>query len=117
MDNGPEFVAKAVREWIAAAGAKTASIEPGSPSGNGYCESFNSKLRDALLNGEIFYTLQEAKVIIENALQHRSPTLFARLPTTCTGGLHDRRKLAHHLDHRTQALHAACSLANGLDGE
>ena len=64
-DNGPEFVARAVREWIAAVGAKTAFIMPGSPWENGYCESFNSKLRDELLNGEIFYTLEEAKVIIE----------------------------------------------------
>jgi transposase InsO family protein len=55
-DNGPEFIAKAVREWIVAAGAKTAFIEPGSPWENGYCESFN---------GEIFYSLAEAKVIIE----------------------------------------------------
>ena len=69
-DNGPEFVAKAVREWIAAVGAKTAYIEPGSPWENGYCESFNSKLRDELLNGEIFYTLQEAKVIIESWRRH-----------------------------------------------
>ena len=68
-DNGPEFVAMAVREWIAAVGAKTA-IERGSPCENGYCESFNSKLRDELLNGEIFYTLQEAKVIIENWRRH-----------------------------------------------
>jgi putative transposase len=50
-DNGPEFIAKAVREWIAAVGARTAFIEPGSPWENGYCESFNSKLRDELLNG------------------------------------------------------------------
>ena len=64
-DNGPEFIAKAVREWIAAVGAKTAFIEPGSPWENGYCESFNSKLRDELLNGEIFYSLAEAKIIIE----------------------------------------------------
>ena len=64
-DNGPEFIAKAVREWIAAVGAKTAFIEPGSPWENGYCESFNAKLRDELLNGEIFYSLAEAKVIIE----------------------------------------------------
>lgn len=65
MCYGPEFIAKAVREWIAAVGAKTAFIEPGSPWENGYCESFNSKLRDELLNGEIFYSLAEAKVIIE----------------------------------------------------
>ena len=56
-DNGPEFVAKAVQEWIAAVGAKTAYIEPGSPWENGYIESFNARLRDELLNGEIFYTL------------------------------------------------------------
>ena len=64
-DNGPEFVAIAVREWIAAVGAKTAYIEPGSPWENGYVESFNGKLRDELLNGELFYTLAEAKIVIE----------------------------------------------------
>ena len=69
-DNGPEFIAKAVREWIAAAGARTAYIMPGSPWENGYCESFNSKLRDELLNGEIFYTLEEAKVVIEGWRRH-----------------------------------------------
>ena len=66
VPNGPEFVAKAIRDWIGAVGAKTAYIEPGSPWENGYCESFNSKLRDELLDGEIFYTLEEARVIIEN---------------------------------------------------
>jgi transposase InsO family protein len=69
-DNGPEFIAKAVREWIAAVGARTAYIMPGSPWENGYCESFNSKLRDELLNGEIFYTLEEARVVIEGWRQH-----------------------------------------------
>ncbi len=69
-DNGPEFIAKAVREWIAAVGAKTAYIEPGSPWENGYCESFNSKLRDELLNGEIFYSLAEARVVIETWRRH-----------------------------------------------
>ena len=64
-DNGPEFVAEKVRKWIAAVGSKTAFIEPGSPWENGYCESFNARLRDELLNGEIFYTLAEAKIIIE----------------------------------------------------
>lgn len=64
-DNGPEFVAQAVRGWIGAVGAKTAFIEPGSPWENGYCESFNGRLRDELLNGEIFYSLREAQIIIE----------------------------------------------------
>ena len=72
-DNGPEFVAKAVRDWIAAVGAKTAFIEPGSPWENGYCESFNSKLRDELLNGEIFYSLAEAKIVIAT-WRHHYPT-------------------------------------------
>jgi putative transposase len=54
-----------VREWIAAVGARTAFIEPGSPWENGYCESFNSKLRDELLDGEIFYSLAEARIVIE----------------------------------------------------
>jgi transposase InsO family protein len=69
-DNGPEFVALALREWIAAVGAKTAYIEPGSPWENGYCESFNGKLRDELLNGEIFYSLKEAKTVIEAWRRH-----------------------------------------------
>lgn len=69
-DNGPKFMAKAVREWIAAVGAKTAYIEPGSPWENGYRESFNSKLRDELLKGEIFYTIEEAKVVIESWRRH-----------------------------------------------
>ena len=64
-DNGPEFVAKSVRNWITAVGAKTAYIEPGSPWENGYCESLDARLRDEFLNGEIFYTLKEAKILIE----------------------------------------------------
>lgn len=69
-DNGPEFIAQAVRDWIAAVGAKAAYIEPGSPSENGYCESFNGKFRDELLNGEIFYSLREAQIIIEEGRKH-----------------------------------------------
>jgi transposase InsO family protein len=64
-DNGPEFTAKAVREWLARVSVQTLFIEPGSPWENGYIESFNGKLRDELLDGEIFYTLIEAQVLIE----------------------------------------------------
>ncbi len=64
-DNGPEFTANAVREWLPRVGAKTLFIEPGSPWENGYVESLNGKFRDELLNGEIFYTLREAKVLVE----------------------------------------------------
>ena len=58
---GPEFTAEAVRDWLGRLGVGTLLIEPGSPWENGYVESFNGKLRDELLNGEIFYTLKEAK--------------------------------------------------------
>jgi transposase InsO family protein len=64
-DNGPEFTAKAVRRWLNRLGVKTLFIERGSPWENGYIESFNGKLRDELLNLEIFTTLEEAKVLIE----------------------------------------------------
>ena len=69
-DNGLEFVAKAVREWVTAVGAKTAYIEPGGPWENGYCESFQSKLRDELLRGEIFCALHEAQMILESRRRH-----------------------------------------------
>ena len=69
-DNGPEFVAIAVRQWIGGVGAKTAFIEPGSPWENGYVESFNGKLRDELLNVEVFNTLAEARVLIEQWRVH-----------------------------------------------
>src|SRR3954453_14508660 len=70
MCYGPEFVAKAVQEWIGGVGAKTAYITPGSPWENGFIESFNARLRDELLNGEIFYTLREAQIVIESWRRH-----------------------------------------------
>jgi len=63
-DNGPEFTSRSVREWLHRLGVKTLFIEPGSPWENGYIESFNGRLRDELLNREIFTTLTEAKVLI-----------------------------------------------------
>jgi len=64
-DNGPEFVAKELRKWLGNVGTGTLYIEPGSPWENGYCESFNGKLRDECLNGEIFCSLKEAQIVIE----------------------------------------------------
>ncbi len=64
-DNGPEFIAKELRKWLGKLGTKTLYIEPGSPWENGYCESFNGKLRDEFLNGEIFYSLKEAQILTE----------------------------------------------------
>ena len=69
-DNGPEFVADAVQKWIGAVGARTAYITPGSPWENGYVESFNARLRDELLNGEIFCSLREAQIVIEQWRRH-----------------------------------------------
>ncbi len=69
-DNGAEFTAHVVREWLGRIGVKTLYIEPGSPWENGYNESFNGKLRDEMLNGEIFYSLREAQVLIERWRHH-----------------------------------------------
>ena len=64
-DNGPEFTARAVRLWLHGVGATTLFITPGSPWENGYVESFNGKLRDELLDREVFYTLQELQILLE----------------------------------------------------
>lgn len=108
-DNGPEFAAIAVREWIAGVGAKTAFIEHGSPWESGTVESFDSKLRDELLDGEIFYTLREAQILIEawrrhyNAIRPHS-ALRARLAATRARGPDRRpRTLATHLTHEQMA--------------
>ncbi len=80
-DNGPEFVAKDLRAWLTRMGCRTLFIEPGSPWENGYCESFNGRLRDEWLNGEIFYTLKEAQVLTERWRQHYN----TRRPHTALG--------------------------------
>ena len=73
MCYGPEFIAKAVQDWIRAVGARTAYIAPGSPWENGFIESFNARLRDELLDGEIFYTLREAQIVVESWRRHYNP--------------------------------------------
>ena len=69
-DNGSEFTAKRVRSWLKTLAINPLFIEPGSPWENGYIELFNGKLRDELLNGEIFYSLKEAQVLIEMWRRH-----------------------------------------------
>ena len=95
-DNGPEFTARAIRSWLSRLGVKTLFIEPGSPWENGYIESFNGKLRDELLSREIFTTLEEATVLIEqwrreynqvrphSSLKYQPPAPEAILITTVT---------------------------------
>ncbi len=97
-DNGAEFTATAVRQWLTKVGAKTLHIEPGSPWENGYVESFNGKLQDELLNGEVFDTLLEAKVLIErwrvayntrrphSSLGYRPPAPEAFWPLSSSSG-------------------------------
>ncbi|WP_338273376.1 IS3 family transposase [Roseicyclus marinus] len=99
-DNGPEFVAQAVRDWISAVGARTAYIEPGSPWENGYCESFNARFRDELLNGEVFYSLREAQILIEQWRRHYNTkrphsALGYRPPAPETIVPMDRRPVMH----------------------
>lgn len=88
-DNGPEFIAQALRDWLAASGVETLYIEPGAPWENAYIESFNSRLRDELLDRELFTDLREARVVVgdyrldynhrrpHGALGHRPPASFA----------------------------------------
>jgi hypothetical protein len=122
-DNGPEFIAKAVREWIADQGFQTLNIEPGSPWQNAYSESFNSRLRDELLNREVFATLAEAKVLgreyrraynkqrlhssrSKAPLLHCSPSIIVPLFTT-----HKRRFVAKAQRSTSRTL--SCLLGSG----
>ena len=101
-DNGAEFTAKQVREWLGQLGVQTLYIEPGSPWENGYIESFNGKLRDELLNIEIFDTLLEAKILTErwrqdynrirphSALGYRPPAPTAIVAHELVGGQFSR---------------------------
>ena len=110
-DNGPEFTAKTVRHWLQEVGVRTLFIEPGSPWENGYVESFNGKLRDELLDGEIFYTLREAKILIErwrvhynhvrphSALGYRPPAPEATLPVgACVATLRRPQQAGTEMD-------------------
>lgn len=114
------MTARRVKQWLASVGTKPLFIEPGSPWENGYCESFNGKLRDECLNGEIFYSLKEARIIIEqwrkfynterphSALGYRPPApsrgsppheepfaCFTFLWATSDGGVQAQDQLAH----------------------
>ena len=97
-DNGPEFTAKAVREWLGKVGAKMLYIEPGSPWENGYVESFNGKLRDELLNREVFYTLLEVRVL---TAQYRQT--YNRIRPTAPWAIGHRRQ--KHSCPRTLSQH------------
>ena len=110
-DNGVEFIARKVRAWIGAVGAKTAFIEPGSPWENGYCESFNARFRDELLNAEVFYSLREAQILIERWRRHYHTvrphsSLRYRPPAPETFVPMDQRPTMHQQSARTTRLGA-----------
>ena len=133
-DNGPEMIAKVLRQWLTGLGTKSLYIEPGSPWENGYCKSFNGKLRDELLNGEIFYSLKEAQVVIEkwrvhyntrrphSALGYRPPAPLTIEPAPGNhtrrrtgygkrvGSLH-RRSFSVHVGPRDGSLDRTCAAA------
>lgn len=102
MCYGAEFVAKVVPEWITAVGAK-AYIAPGSPWENGYIESFNARLRDELLDGEIFYTLREARIVIESWRRHGGfpPTCLTRLSSAGSRSTRPRTHCVAGCAHQT----------------
>ena len=123
-DNGPEFVATDLRKWLAATGAKTLYIEPGSPWENGYCESFNSKLRDEFLNGEIFYSMKELRVLAErwrvhyntvrphSSLGYKSPAPAAWLTEASQG--HGKVESKERFPLSTPTLDCGGELSNSL---
>ena len=127
-DNGPEFVAKAVQEWIAAVGARTAYIALGSPWENGYVESFNARLRDELLDGEIFYTLKEAQFVIESwrrhynavhpraSLGHKPPAPEGIVPALARGRLHALNPLRRQRSHWRRGRHQTNIATGPLGG-
>ena len=124
-DNGPEFTAKAVREWLGRLEVAPLFIEPGSPWENGYVESFNARLRDEFLDGEIFYTLKEVQVLTERwrwqynhvrphqALGYRPPgARGARLAASGQSGGHTSgHLLTFRLVQTTEADHGCTSRA------
>jgi transposase InsO family protein len=113
-DNGPEFIATELRKWLSKLGTKTLYIEPGSPWENGYCESFNGKLRDEFLNGEIFYSRKEAQILTErwrveyntkrphSALGYRPPAPQAILAKPGHGNVENASRFPH--SHRAGGL-------------
>ncbi len=106
-DNGPEFIAEELRKWLGKLGTRTLYIEPGSPWENGYCESFNGKLRDEFLNGEIFYSLKEAQILTErwrveynterphSALGYRPPAPQTIIPKPEHGDVENASRFPH----------------------
>ena len=123
-DNGPEFCSKAVRKWLGDLGVGALFIEPGSPWENGYNESFNGKLRDEVLDREIFYTLAEAKAVIEawrteyntirphSALGYRAPA-----PETITGTRPDLQMSPWRTEHQSLTLEVDRLLGAGQLGK
>jgi transposase InsO family protein len=127
-DNGSEFTAKRVREWLERVGVKTLYIEPGSPWENGYAESFNGKLRDELLAREVFDTLLEAKVLIErwrraynivrphSSLGYRPPGPGGRPPVSARFGYASASGQGRAIGRATLVIETGCNSGVRSDG-
>jgi putative transposase len=109
MDNGPEFVAMAIRDWCRAHGTGTAYIEPGSPWQNPYVESFNGKLRDELLSREVFDTIMEARLLFDDwcdtYIRHRPHSALGYLPPAVFAAAFNRLELSQTQDQPTGSGH------------
>ena len=109
-DNGPEFVAEAVQRWLASISVGTAYIQPGSPWENAYVESFNDKMRDELLNSELFFTLKEADTVIQDWIEHYNTDrphsgVGGRTPAAARAALQGSPRSSHALG-VPEGLHA-----------
>ena len=123
-DNGPALIAVPVKDGITADRAKTAYIEPGSPWEHGYCENFNGRMRNELLNGKLFYSLSEARKIIErwrNNYNTKQPYSALRYSSPTPKVNHTDRPKANHaiifnLDHSSRADqgHASQAITNSV---
>ena len=121
-DSGPEFTSRAVREWLERIGVKTLFIEPGSPWENGYVESFNGKLRDELLNGEIFYTLQRGsnhhRTMAETLQHHQRTQCFGLPPASPANHRPNRPKAGRALTFKlAQLVEAGQAMARKSEGK
>ncbi len=124
-DNGSEFTAKSIKAWLPKLGVKTLYIEPGSPWENGYNESFNGRLRDECLNGETFYTLKEAQVILEQwrhhynhirphtSLGYKPPAPLARTSAPMKEGAFAYAPAPSFMPHQGKKIHLNHGLNNG----
>ena len=118
-DNGPVLITEAIRQWIEAVGVEPVYIEPGSPWENGYCESFNARFRDKLLNGGVIYTLRDAQIVTGQWRRlyntKRSHSAIGYRPPAPESVIHmEQKRLMHEIFNRTERWWLITSLIHRL---